>query len=526
MLFGTPKVSRRFGEIPSPPNKNMNRDYIEDYYYYDLGKHPRDYYLDDITWHDLNLNRVYDRMNNCYTTPGEEILHHRLRTPAITQETYEGRLNFLHQLEENPMDRQKMEGILAKLGKNPQADLLSPFKDQSRSKFWLLVYLLLSLALIASIIYCAFNFKQGALIAFVLFTINGLVHEGRKNSLGKDLDRVNYAINQVFAVARLKRLGCKFLDEELRETYKAQEPLKGVMHTGNISASNDGSFIDLLSIPLLLDLIAYEFAKVKILTYENEVIQLFQGIGHLDATISIASYRASLVAYTEPSLHFNEDSLFVHADNLVHPLLEESVPNDLKTKKSILITGSNASGKSTYLRICAINALLAQTMGTVLADSYEASVFRIYSSMALSDDLLAGESYYVAETQAIKRVLDACDEQGAPVLCTIDEVLRGTNTLERIAASSTILDELSKKRCLCLAATHDLELTDLLKDRFSLFHFEEQIEDKEMYFDYKLKEGKATSRNAINLLSILGFDEELVNRAHSKAQGYLNTGKW
>ena len=145
--------------------------------------------------------------------------------------------------------------------------------------------------------------------------------------------------------------------------------------------------------------------------------------------------------------------------------------------------------------------------------------------MALQDDLLAGESYYIVETRSLKRILDAAKENNA-ILCVVDEVLRGTNTVERIAASSEVLQAMASTGLLCLAATHDIELCDLLNGSYGLYHFEEQVGENEMLFDYVIREGKATTRSAINLLQLIGFDQQIVDNAHEKADRYLETGVW
>ena len=145
--------------------------------------------------------------------------------------------------------------------------------------------------------------------------------------------------------------------------------------------------------------------------------------------------------------------------------------------------------------------------------------------MALSDNLLAGESYYIAEIKSIKRILDEQKKEGF-VLCALDEVLRGTNTIERIAASKEILNALDRSRTLCLAATHDAELCLLTGEQYQLAHFEETITEDAICFDYKLKKGPANTRNAIHLLKMLGFDHSIVEAAHKRADYYIKTGKW
>ena len=206
-------------------------------------------------------------------------------------------------------------------------------------------------------------------------------------------------------------------------------------------------------------------------------------------------------------------------------MLPDPVPNDFITEKPILITGSNASGKSTYLRSSVLCALMAQTVCTCACEEYKGSPFRIYTSIALSDDLLAGESYYIAEIRSLKRILDEQEKEGF-VLCALDEVLRGTNTIERIAASAEILKALNRPGTLCLVATHDAELCALCAGEYDLAHFEETVSDTEISFDYQLKPGPAETRNAIHLLKLMGFDDEIVKSAHARADGYVKTGKW
>jgi DNA mismatch repair ATPase MutS len=145
--------------------------------------------------------------------------------------------------------------------------------------------------------------------------------------------------------------------------------------------------------------------------------------------------------------------------------------------------------------------------------------------MALRDNLLSKESYYIVEIKSLKRILDRVNNE-VPTLCFIDEVLRGTNTLERIAASSRILSSLSKKNTLVFAATHDIELTQILENEYSNYHFQERIEDNEILFDYKLYKGKAISKNAIKLLNMMGYPKEIIVSAENAAEEFLTKGEW
>ena len=157
-------------------------------------------------------------------------------------------------------------------------------------------------------------------------------------------------------------------------------------------------------------------------------------------------------------------------------------------------------------------------MYTVYAKEYRAGYFRIYSSMSLKDSLESGESYYMAEIRSIKRILDALSDTSTNVLCFVDEVLRGTNTKERIAAGAEIMRSAQTGHSLCFAATHDIELAHMLPPQFENYHFEEEIQEDDIHFPYRLKEGYATSRNAIALLRIMGYPQEITDRASEYVQ--------
>jgi DNA mismatch repair ATPase MutS len=261
---------------------------------------------------------------------------------------------------------------------------------------------------------------------------------------------------------------------------------------------------------------------------ENEaaILELFREIGFLDSVICIGYFRAALGFYCVPKLSTKRESVFSITDGF-HPAIEKPVANSFAQNRGMIITGSNASGKSTFLKMTAINALLAQTIHTCAAHSYSGGYYRIYSSMALRDNLDGGESYYIVEIKALKRIVDEAAKSGANrILCFVDEVLRGTNTVERIAASTQILEKLADNNVLCFAATHDIELTHLLENRYDNYHFEEDVRDGDVIFSYHLLEGRSQTRNAIKLLEIIGFSDDIINKANHMAKKFIESGEW
>lgn len=247
---------------------------------------------------------------------------------------------------------------------------------------------------------------------------------------------------------------------------------------------------------------------MRMIRYTKELRDLFSLIGHLDAIISIASFRQSLPWYCAPDFVKDHEVVF---SKVYHPLLKDPVANSGTFQNDCLITGSNASGKSTFIKTIAINHVLAQTINTCCAEQYRLSFSYVASSMALKDNLLNGESYFMAEIRSLKRIIEYCKERRC--ICFIDEILRGTNTPERIAASTAVLRLLHETQSLCLVASHDMELTKILLGVYDLYHFSETFENETIAFDYLLKEGPSRSTNAIRLLKWMGFDPKIVQEA-------------
>ncbi|MCL1873674.1 MAG: hypothetical protein FWF85_06115 [Clostridiales bacterium] len=500
---------------------------IRTYFDYRRDNHLDEFLLDDTTWHDLSGDDIFKRINSGLSSSGEQYLYYLLRSPAIEKSEYDKRAEFIGIMEHDPDLRLKLQVVLAKLGRRHAANTCEAFQPSSHSPKKLLLYLLLVLALIAGAISLIFTTKAMLLFICLLIFIPSY-HQFASIRMERDLATVTYSVAMVFAVRKIQKIASPKLDQHLTSFYESGRRLKAITRIGHVPTNTTaGEFAALLNSLLLLDLITYEFHKNRLGKHHADIFQIHEYLGRIDSAIAISSYRKSLDVYSIPQIDFSPSaSVSVYGINLVHPLIENAVPNDLATKKPVLLTGSNASGKSTFLKTVAVNAILAQGICTAIGNNYFAPAFRIYSSMAIADNLLAGESYYISEIKSLKRIMDA-DASKQPLLCVIDEVLRGTNTVERIAASAEFLKYLTGKKMICLAATHDIELCTLLAGYYRLLHFEETITDEgEILFDYTIKDGPATTRNALKLLSSMGFDQEMVNRANEKANMYIAVGKW
>jgi DNA mismatch repair ATPase MutS len=265
--------------------------------------------------------------------------------------------------------------------------------------------------------------------------------------------------------------------------------------------------VQYLNMFFLADVNAF-VASLGILERERETIaRVWEAIGEADAAAAVARFRAQLPVYAKPELGTG-DALEV--TSAYHPLVAGAVANSITIDgKGVLVTGSNMSGKSTFLRTIAVNAILAQTIYTTCSRGWRGPLVDVKSSIGRGDDLVAGKSYYLSEVQRMAELLRDAESERKH-LFVIDEIFRGTNAIERIAAARAVLAHLAKKNDLVIVATHDLELVTLLADEYEPYHFRELIERDALTFDYKLQHGPSSTRNAIAILELYGFPPDVI----------------
>ena len=278
-----------------------------------------------------------------------------------------------------------------------------------------------------------------------------------------------------------------------------------------------------LNLAFLLDATGVYFGVRDLSRHGRALIRATAAAGDVDAAISIASFRAGRPAWAQPD--FRAAEVTTEFTELRHPLVDDAVPNSivLRPGRGVLVTGSNMSGKSTFLRTVGVNAILAQTISTCLAREYRAPIFHVRSCIGRADDLLAGRSYYIVEVEALLELVRASDNS-MPHPFLLDELFRGTNAVERIAAGQAVLQQLllapkgTAKPHFVIAATHDRELVDLASGTFDSYHFGDSIGPDGLIFDHRLQHGPSTTRNAIALLRLHGAPETLLTQAVTTAE--------
>lgn len=241
-------------------------------------------------------------------------------------------------------------------------------------------------------------------------------------------------------------------------------------------------------------------------------------LGEIEALAALSTLAHDQPRWTFPDIR-DSDPVMLEAEGLAHPLISDAqrVANDVSVGPPgtfLLITGSNMSGKSTLLRAIGANCVLAQAGGPVCAARYRAHTIHIQTSMRIEDSLADGVSLFMAELRRIKRVVDAARERAPgepPVLFLFDEVLHGTNSSERRVAARTVLGHLLAAGAIGAITSHDLSLAadGQIEKAARSVSFADSIDRSSgtpvLHFDYRLREGLATSTNALALLDIVGL---------------------
>lgn len=519
------KIRERYGKRPEREYEFPEFDAITHYF---ERKEKPECYIDDITWNDLDMDTIFMLLNQTNSCIGESYLYALLRSPSFSKEELEKRDRLIRYFGQHEEERERMSWFFAKVGKTGSRSIfdyiynLAEYRPESIGKD------VLCLGLMAAGIVSVFLTNYGALLLLGALAFSWSVYYQKKKKIEPYIVSCKCFLEMLKVADKLDGMSAPETENyisQIRETGKRFRKFKRnsffVVKGGE---GIEGILLDYLKLTFHLDLLQFPTLVRELSGHMEDFELLTKNIGELECAIAIASFREMMADWCVPRLK-NSKTVYLRAEELYHPMIVEPVKNSIRADQGVLLTGSNASGKSTFLKTVAVNAILAQTIYTCLADRYESSFFQIYTSMALRDDLQSQESYYIVEIKSLKRILDRAGEN-RPMLCFVDEVLRGTNTVERIAASSQILKSMAMPDVMCFAATHDVELTHILEAYYDNYHFQEEVMDDDILFNYRLYEGRATSRNAIKLLSIIGYQKEIIRSAEASAEKFLVTGDW
>jgi hypothetical protein len=484
--------------------------------------------MDDVTWNDLEMDAVFRTMNATRSTPGEETLYAMLRQPDAPDETLAARRRFIRAMDVNGERRTQMLQVFRKLGKRRYhgASAYLYTATDKRPRRICVYYLLAAAPALFIALGCLYTPMFFGLMAVFFADLVAFYVSGKRWM--PEITAIRHIASVVNAAGKLARLLPPELEETRGKLQTLYTEMKPVLRWNLLFAMQRQSDMDFLTdyfrITLQLDMICLGKLAAFFSKHRATLCEIYRTVGEADALIAVAEYRAAALdaglAVCEPEF---TGALAVRMEGLRHPLVNHPVPNDMDWNACALVTGSNASGKSTFLKAAALNLIFAQTICVCTASRFRLPRAKVFTSMALRDNVRDKESYFVVEIRSLRRILAAAGGS-LPTFCFIDEILRGTNTEERIAAASATLRYLAGQNCLCMAATHDYELIRLLAG-FSQYHFQEEAEG-DIAFTYKLLPGPTDSRNAIALLTRMDFPEKIVRDAQTAIGRFHETGRW
>lgn len=459
-------------------------------------------FIDDKTWSDLNMDTLFHKINFNFTAIGEMRLYATLRGMFKVNQT-----SLINMFKDNKVFRLNVSYILSKIGKNVYPlfpDQMLPTKRN----------ILLMFCPLLPFIGFAFIFlipSKGILICLTFMILNAILSFKLKKSYDQDLKSIFYTANVIKQSQALSKIESTPAISVDFTHFKASRRFSGLLARVE-SQDMASSIIMFIKLVFMIDYVLFHLIQRSYFKYQEEVMACYDYISILDNHYSIAMYQHTLTHYCNPKINHNMNGL--QMKSIIHPLLDEenAIANTIDISNHILLTGSNASGKSTFMKAVALNLILAQSIQTATAHSFIYQPGYVMTSMANADDVLSGDSYFMSELKSIRRLFNT--HQCNKIYCFIDEIFKGTNTTERIAASESVLSYLDNQKAYqVLAATHDVELSTLLENTYNNYHFNESIQENSIFFDYKIKPGKANTRNAIELLRITQFPIDIYQRA-------------
>ncbi len=473
--------------------------------------------LSDKTCNDLDFEELFMFLDRTTSKVGQQCLYNKLRAISNDISDKDKKEKLIKKLTDDIDFRINTQQQLEKLNKADVFYISSLFQEEHQQPpKWFFIIRMLSFTSLLSLVMIPFN-PQMFFVFLCTFLINIGIHYWNKRHLYKYLGsipqllRLNNIANNLFKEQTFKELAPE-LPNSIRIIYQVRNRMSFFRLEASLQSESEAIFwgiLELFKIAFLLEPLLLFGVLKRLDTKRREIENVFNFVGEIDVLVSIASLRKGLDKYCQPEISESKLS----AKSIYHPLIPDCITNTIEiSNKSILLTGSNMSGKTSFIRTIGLNMITGLTINTCFAELMSIPKLRIYSAIRISDDLMNDKSYYFEEVLTIKEMIEK-SSNGKPNLFLLDEIFKGTNTVERISAGKAVLSKLSKNNNIVFVSTHDIELTDMLSDEFELYHFSELVKDNTVDFDYKLKEGKLKNRNAIRILQINDYPNDLIDEA-------------
>lgn len=473
--------------------------------------------------HDLDIfgeGSLFQYINRSNTRAGKKLLAERLSArPGTADEIHlrqeaikelAAKTDFRHelqalsmQIEEQPDDLRQLDLWLAQeafvYGKTPYQIILNVFPMITLGVVMVAFFVdgVAKFAVFAALL-------QWVFLGFHLKRVNAF-HQyisGKKNTLEK--------YGGILLAVRKENFSSSLLKSLENRAGKADEKVKQLAKLVRAFDARLNSMTNLFVNSLLLyDLqCVYRLEKWKI-EHAGDLMAWIDIVREVEVLGSFGTLAFNHPRFSFPSINTNQD---LAAKGLGHPLIPERarVVNDIRIDDAhsiMIITGANMAGKSTFLRSLGVNVVLALSGAPVCAEKFDCPLIELRSGMRTADSLKENQSYFYAELDRLKSIIDELRE-GKSLFVLLDEILKGTNSTDKQAGSIALIKQLVDQTCLVVIATHDLalgELETVYPGKVLNYSFEANIENAQLFFDYKLKRGIAQKMNATFLMRKMGI---------------------
>jgi DNA mismatch repair ATPase MutS len=506
-----PPVEERTWELSATEMSAYHRALVQDYAVEDT--------VDDQVWADLEMTRVYEKLDQAVTPLGSQYLYALLKHYDGDEASLAKNAKAYQTFKSQPDVAARLRAALAGMNRKDAAELAgflfgpAPATPSRYRVFYFLSAISIACSfavfisphfLLLAVGLCCVN-----VVLYHLYGRNVLVHASALKSLAIMLGCVPQicdALRGVDVPEGAELEGRIFDAKEIQKRISLSFLRR--FGTDDVMAV----IVDYLNLLCLFELSALCRAINTVNERRLELRAVLRAIARLDAFQGIAAALSAYPLVCVPEFHKGRQFLLT---DVCHPLVNNPVPNSIEGDgMSILLTGTNMAGKTTFIKTLGANLVLAQTAGICLARNAVLPRARVRTLIERHDTLAKGQSYFFFEAAELLRMSREAEQNGREYWFILDEVFRGTNTIERVAAGAAVLTDLHR-RGFVLASTHDQELANLLRHEFSGYHFSEVIDDKGARFDYRLRKGACTTRNAIKLLALAGYPKSVTEMAES-----------
>jgi DNA mismatch repair ATPase MutS len=476
--------------------------------------------------HDLDLfgeSSIYQYINRCTSEQAKELLAVSLLVPAPSEVIVQ-RQEAANELKQQLHWRQQLQftGIANPVTLSTEEKILSWLHSATayHQKYWHFIVAIFPVITLACLAAFVFGLMSSAVFSMLVlvFYITSVFVSRKIEAIYSVLFKIEKEVGTIYhQLKHLETLSCTSvlltsLQKDLQcngTAYESIKQLKRILNRFDYRLNAITSFI--LNTFLLWDVrqvLSLNKWKEK---YAAGAEKWFSTIANIELISTLATLTYNHSSWNFPLLA--EQHFTLETAELGHPLIsaDKRVNNSYTTEgtpKVSIITGSNMAGKSTFLRSIGVNLVLAQMGAPVCAKSFVFSSVQLCTSMRISDNLAENTSTFYAELKKLKTIIEKVNA-GEKVFILLDEILRGTNSLDKHTGSEALIKQFIRKQAVAIIATHDVELGNLKKEyegHIENYYFDVQVEGDELYFDYKLKSGICQSMNASLLMKKIGIE--------------------